>query len=49
MHADPTDGYNPHKPNELGYYVGNNHNADFGEVNDNPEAAPSTDRDGDAE
>lgn len=50
MKADPTDGYEPHKKNADGYYVGTNQNPDFkadGAGDDNPESVAAKDRDGD--
>lgn len=51
MKADPTDGYNPHKKDHEGYYVGTNQDPDHkpeGATDDNPDSVAAKDRDGDA-
>jgi hypothetical protein len=50
MKADPTDGYNPHKKGDEGYYVGTNQdpsNKSEEETDNNKESVAAADRDGD--
>jgi hypothetical protein len=49
MKADPTDGYNPHKKGDEGYYVGTNQDPAFkseDETDNNKESVAANDRDG---
>lgn len=50
MKADPTDGYDPHKKDHEGYYVGTNQDPAFkpeGATDNNVESVAAPDRDGD--